>query len=228
MDLLLLDYNGVVADDEPIHYRALRDLLGVERIALDEVAYRTRYLGLDDRTCVREVFRRAGRTLDPDALAVLAARKAAWYAESARHGIPLVDGVASFVRRAAATARIAVVSGALRVEVGAGLAQSGLADVVSVVISAEDVAAGKPDPEGYRLAAARLAAGESAVRAVVIEDSRPGIAAARALGAGCVAITTSHPADELQDADRVWRSFADHAPADLQPLFRPIAVPARG
>ena len=223
-DLLLLDYNGVVVDDEPIHFAALRDLLGVERIEIDAQAYRAHFLGTDDRTCIREAFLRAGRTLEPDAVAVLAARKAAWYAESARGGIPLVPGVARFVREAAATARLAIVSGALRAEVTAGLAHAGLADAFPVVICAEDVGAGKPDPEGYRMAAARLVDGGDTLRAVVLEDSLPGLAAARALGAGCVAFTTTHPGAELSGADQVWRSFEGHTPGDLAPLYREVAI----
>ncbi len=223
-DILLLDFNGVVVDDEPIHYAALRDLLAIERITIDETDYRAHFLGIDDRACIREAFRRAGRPLAPDAVGSLAARKAAWYAESARGGIPLVPGVARFVREAAATARLAIVSGALRAEVTAGLAHAGLADAFPVVICAEDVGAGKPDPEGYRMAAARLADGQDTLRAVVLEDSLPGIAAARALGAGCVAFTTSHPAAELSGADRVWRSFEGHTPAELAPLFREVAL----
>lgn len=227
-DVVLLDYNGVVVDDEAIHCAALRDLLAIERIVLDDAGYRAGFLGLDDRASVRDAFRRAGRPLSPDAIGILAARKAAWYAESVRKGIPLVPDVARFVRELAATARIAVVSGALRSEVAAGLALAGLADLIGVVVSAEDVGAGKPDPEGYRLATARLAGAEDTVRAVVLEDSLPGLAAARAMGAGCVALATTHPASELTGADQVWTSFAGRAPSELASLFREVAVHDRG
>ncbi len=64
-DVLILDYNGVVVDDEPIHFAVLRDLLAVERIAMDRAAYYADYLGFDDRACLREAFRRAGRPLEP-------------------------------------------------------------------------------------------------------------------------------------------------------------------
>ncbi len=227
MDVVLLDYNGVVVDDEAIHFAALRDLLAVERIAIDKTSYREWFLGRDDPTCIREAFRRAGRPLAPAAVASLAARKAAWYAESVGGGVPLVPGVTRFVRQLATTARVAIVSGALRREIDAGLAGTGLADLIPVIVSAEDVAAGKPDPEGYRLAIARLADGQDLIRAVVLEDSLPGLAAARALGAGCIAFATTHPAAELQGADLVWQSFEGHAPADLAPLFREIAATAR-
>lgn len=222
-DVLLLDYNGVIVDDEPIHYAVLRDLLAVERIALNESDYQEHFLGRDDRTCIGVAFRRAGRTLGPDEASVLAARKGAWYAESVRAGVPVVAGVGRFVREAAAVARIAVVSGALREEIRAGLAQAGIAQWVKCVVSAEDVARGKPDPEGLRLAINLLAGAGSAVRAVVVEDSLPGLAAARALGAGCVMLRTSFRPAEAPGADLVWDSFDAHAPRELAPFMKEVA-----
>lgn len=227
--LLLLDYNGVVANDEPLHCAALRDVLAVERIALSEADYFADYLGLDDPACLREAFRRAHRPLDDAALRRLAARKADWYAELVRAGLPLVPGVAAFARAATGMGLgVAVVSGALRREVAAGLACAGITDLVRVVVSVEDVAAGKPDPAGYRRAIALLA-GEADARAgvVVVEDSLPGLAAARALGAGCVMLATSHSADRLAGADLVWDSFAGHRPQELSALLREVDLRER-
>jgi beta-phosphoglucomutase len=226
-NILLLDYNGVVVDDEPIHLAALRDLLAVERIVLDDAGYHAHFLGLDDRACIREAFRRAGRALEPEAVRTLAARKARWYAESTRTGIPLVPGVRRFVREAAAMARIAIVSGARREEIRAGLAQAGIAESVTCIVSAEDVTRGKPDPEGHRLAIATLTGGASAVRAVVVEDSRPGLAAARALGAGCVMLTTAYGGPDVSGADLVWDSFDAHAPGELDPFMREVLPAVR-
>jgi len=224
-DVLLLDYNGVVVDDEPIHFAVLRDVLAIERVAVDEAAYYADYLGLEDRTCIRIAFQRAKRRLDPGSLDRLAARKAVWYAEATRAGVPLVPGVQAFVRAAAHVARIAVVSGALRREITAGLERAGITDVVAAVVSAEDVPAGKPDPAGLRLGLARLTGGTpGGARAAIVEDSLPGIAAARALGAGCVALTTSRNEGALSGADVVWKSFVGHGAAELEPLFRKVDV----
>ena len=219
--VVLLDYNGVVVDDEPLHFAALRDVLAVERIALDQATYDAHFLGFDDRAGIGVAFRLAGRPLAPDANRTLAARKARWYAEATRTGVPLVPGVGRFVREAAARARIAVVSGALRAEVRAGLLQAGIAELVECIVGAEDVVHGKPDPEGLRLALAKLTGG-SAARVVVVEDSLPGLAAARALGAGCVALTTAHDGRALDGADLVWTSFEGHAASELEPLLRPV------
>ena len=62
-----------------------------------------------------------------------------------------------------------------------------------VLVSAEDVSVGKPDPQGYRRAA----------EALVVEDAPAGLAAGRAAGATVLAVATSHPADELTSADAV-------------------------
>jgi beta-phosphoglucomutase len=223
--VLLLDYNGVVVDDEPLHFAALRDVLAVERVPVGDAEYYADYLGLEDRACLRIAFQRANRRLDPPALDRLAARKAVWYAEATRAGVPLVAGVREFVRAAAHVARIAVVSGALRREISAGLERAGIADVVAAVVSAEDVREGKPDPAGLRLGLARLTSrSPGRLRAVIVEDSLPGIAAARALGAGCVALTTSRDPGTLAGADVVWSTFVGHEVAELDPLFREVEV----
>ena len=225
--VLLLDYNGVVVDDEPLHFAALRDVLAIERIALDEAGYYADFLGFDDRAGIREAFRRAGRPLEPERVLRLAARKARWYAESTRAGLPLVPGVRRFVREAAALARIAIVSGALREEIRVGLAQAGIAEAVECIVSAEDVARGKPDPEGHRLAIATLTGGASVARVVVVEDSLPGLTAARALGAGCLALATTQDGAALTTADLVWDSFEGHAARELVPLLREVVPAAR-
>ena len=227
LDVLLLDYNGVIVDDEPIHFAALRDLLAVERVPLDRAGYDAHLLGLDDRTGIREAFRRAGRALREEDVRALAARKAAWYAESVRSGLPVVPGVRRFVLAAATATPVAVVSGALRAEILAGLEQAGIASAVRCVVSAEDVTRGKPDPEGLRRAIAAVAGGAPIVRAVVLEDSRPGLEAARALGAGCVLLTTACAGRSTPEADLVWDSFEGHEPLELEPLMREVSAAAR-
>jgi beta-phosphoglucomutase-like phosphatase (HAD superfamily) len=59
---------------------------------------------------------------------------------------------------------------------------------------------------------------------VAVEDSPPGLAAARALGAGCLMLTTSYPAGALAGADLLWDTFGGHTPAELEPLWRPVEV----
>lgn len=226
MDALLLDYNGVVVDDEPLHFASFRDVLRAEGIPLDEAGYYADYLGLDDRAAFREAFHRAGRPLDPAGVRRLVLRKAAAYAALADQALVVVPGVTRFVREAARRARVAVVSGALRGEIETGLARAQIADAVAVIVSADDLPTTKPDPAGFRLALARLAErfGDHGRpwHAVIVEDSLPGLAAARALGAGCLMLATSHTPNQLRGADLVWRDFEGHAPAELTALWREV------
>lgn len=225
MDALLLDYNGVIVDDEPLHFAAFRDVLAGDGIVLDEAAYYADYLGFDDRAAFREAYHRAGRPLDPAGVQRLVRRKAAAYAALAARDLPLVPGVTAFAQSVAARGiRLAVVSGALPEEIARGLARAHLEGVVEVVVSAEDVSGTKPDPAGYRRALAALAGrhGGAIWRVAAIEDSLPGLEAARALGAGCVMLTTSHAAGTLRGADRVWSDFLGHDAADLEPVWREV------
>jgi sugar-phosphatase len=79
--------------------------------------------------------------------------------------------------------------------------------VPAVLVTSDRVSAGKPDPQGYRLAAAEL--GVAPERCVVFEDAPAGIAAARAAGATVIAISTTHPPADLQQASTIVGSVAD-------------------
>jgi len=225
-DALLLDYNGVIVDDERLHGESFRIVLAAEGIALDEAGYLADYLGLNDTAAFREAFRRHGLPRGPARIRRLAADKAVAYASLIERGLPLVPGVVDFVRAAAEVAHIAVVSGAIRAEIEPGLAQAGIADIVGCVVCADDVPVSKPDPAGF-LRALRLLRerhGGGTWRALVIEDSLHGLAAARAMGAGCIMLTTSYDATHLGGADRTWASFVGHSPEDLATLWRTVAA----
>jgi sugar-phosphatase len=133
----------------------------------------------------------------------------------------MVPGAAEFVPRASQHFRLAIVSGALRDEIDLVLGRAGLRHYFEVIVAAEDVRLCKPDPEGYLAAHAGLGrAGElSQERCVVIEDSLPGLEAARAARMRCVGLTTSHRAEALRGADLVWESFSGHGPDELLRLL---------
>ena len=104
------------------------------------------------------------------------------------------------VGRAAGSARLAVVSGAARSEVETVLDAAGI-DLFEVIVSAEDVTRGKPDPEGYRRALELL--GVEAAQALALEDAPPGVAAAKAAGLCCVAVLGTVPRERLGEANEV-------------------------
>jgi HAD superfamily hydrolase (TIGR01509 family) len=211
---ILFDFNGVIVNDEPQHCDALIAALETYGYTLGRPDYYRHYLGFDDRECFRFTFERMGRRADEVLLQEAVGRKAEFYERAIRSSLELVPGSAEFIRRAAGGGyRLGVVSGALRREIELILSAADLRDHFSVIVAAEDVTRCKPDPEGYQTA--RSAIGLPARDCVVIEDSRPGLAAARAAGLRCAMITTSHAAAELGEADLIWPDLRDRDPATL-------------
>jgi len=213
---VLFDFNGVLVDDEPIHLELFQRVLGEEGVELRAKDYYRYYLGLDDRGCFAAVLGAADRPAGPAAIARLIARKAAYYRERIRRdGYPFFPGAAELVREAAGRGWVlGVVSGALRDEVEGALRQAGLRDAFKLLVTAEDVAEGKPDPEGYRLAVEGLNARPPLPSRLVhphevlaVEDSPAGLEAAAAAGLAAVAVANTYPASELAGAGEVLDSL---------------------
>jgi beta-phosphoglucomutase len=223
IEAVLFDFNGVLVDDEGQHCAAIQQVLADEGIPLSREHYYAHILGLDDRTAFVEAYRRAQRTLTTELLNLLVKRKSQVYFALVGKSLRLVPGATEFVHEAAKRFRLGIVSGALRREIDHVLAQTGFAEKFEVIVAAEDVSRCKPDPASYVAAHTALATRRPlpADRCVVIEDSLPGLRAARAAGMPCVMLTTSHPARTIQergDAALIWDSFAGHNPAELATL----------
>lgn len=119
--------------------------------------------------------------------------------EDAETGGTALPGAAEALARLVPGQWAAVTSGR-RDLMAARLSAAGL-PVPAVLVTAEDVRAGKPDPEGYLRAAALL--GVAAERCVVIEDAPAGVEAGNRAGAATIAVTTTHSPDSLTHATRV-------------------------
>jgi beta-phosphoglucomutase len=211
---ILFDFNGVIVDDEPQHCDALITTLAEYGCPLDRDTYYRDYLGFDDRECFRYAFARHKKSGDEQVIAQAIERKSAVYQAAMNQSLTLVAGAADFVEAAALDGfQLAIVSGALRREIELILDLSGLRPHFAEIVAAEDVSACKPDPQGYNRA--RTALDLVPARCVVIEDSLPGLKAARAAGLRCAILATSHSEDAFGDADLVWRDFQGHDPAEL-------------
>lgn len=192
MRALLLDFNGTLSDDEPLLCRIFQELFAEAGRPLTEPEYYDRLAGFSDREIVRMWL---GRD-DPG----LVERKIARYRELA-DGSTVPAEAREAVHAAAEAVAVAVVSGSARAEVEPVLAAAGLTDAVRLIVSADDIERSKPDPEGYLLALRRLGLGPD--DAVAVEDSEAGVAAAKAAGIYCVAVTTTLPAGRLSEADEL-------------------------
>lgn len=225
---LLFDFNGILVDDEPLHFALFRRVLGEQGVVLGRDEYYERYLGFDDRDCLAAALAAAGEPCPPERLVRLVARKAAFYREEiGRDGYPLFPGAAELAREASSAGlTLALVSGALREEVVGGLAQAGIASLFRALVTADDVSRGKPDPEGYALALSALN-GESPLPArrihphecVAIEDSPAGLAAAAACGLRTLGVAQTYPPSALAAAEAVIEKLDGFRLADLVALF---------
>ncbi len=121
-------------------------------------------------------------------------------------GLAVLPGAVEFVRRAAQHGQCAVVSGSSRREIAWVLGQLDLGGEIPFFVGAEDVARGKPAPDGYLAASKQLKIPPRAC--TVFEDSRAGIAAAKAAGMTCVALAAGNFLGQDQsDADLRVQSF---------------------
>jgi beta-phosphoglucomutase len=211
---VIFDFNGIIVDDEPIHFELFKKVLAEEGIVLTEDAYYARYLGFDDRGAFTFSFGVHNRSLSHDKLAELIERKAVYYQEAIRNHVAIFPGVKSLVADLAQSLPLAVASGALRNEIETILTTAGLINYFKAIVSAEDVERGKPEPDVFLKALEFLNAktnGNDPIQAadcVVIEDSKEGIRGARRAGMKCLAVTNSHPAEMLTDASAVVKTLA--------------------
>lgn len=204
---VIFDFDGVIADSEPLHFRALCDVLEAEGLTLTEAEYYDRYLGYDDLGAFGAIAADRGLGWNADRVAALIGRKAGRLEALERNTSLLFPGAAAAVRRLADACPLAIASGALRAEIVRVLEREDLAKYFPVVVASEDTPASKPAPDPYLQAVDRLSAAAGGTLAgsdcVAVEDSRWGLEAARAAGLWTVAVTHTYPADTLSEADAV-------------------------
>jgi HAD superfamily hydrolase (TIGR01509 family) len=197
---IVFDFDGVIANSEPLHFRAFRDVLAEEGVTLTQPDYYAVYLGFDDVG----VFQAIGAARGPWTrahVADLVARKAVRLEALERDVSVLFPGAAAAVRRASAAMPIAIASGARGIEIRRVLERENLVGCFTAIVAAEDTPVSKPAPDPYLRALALLgsAFGDplAAADCVAIEDSRWGLESARAAGLRTVAVTQTYEASTL-------------------------------
>ena len=220
---VVFDFDGVIANSEPLHFRALRDVLASTGVSLSERDYYARYLGFDDAGALHAIGADFG-AFGPEQVASLVSRKAVRFEELEADAGMLFPGAAAAIRRVAASVPIGIASGARRDEILRVLEAAGLADLFAAIVAAEDVSRSKPDPAPYLLAVRLLAAvaGDSLQPGdcVAIEDSRWGLESARQAGLRTIAVTHTYTLAELGAADLVLDSLEA---LDVASLSRQLA-----
>lgn len=213
-EAVIFDFDGVIVDTEPFHHRCFLEVLKPFGISFSWEEYVRTYIGYDDRDAFREAFRRAGRgdLADGGLVCRLMSEKAALFPRLAAEDAVPYPGVVELIRTLSEEIPLGLCSGALRSDIMPIIERLGIDRCFSIMVTADDVAVSKPDPESYRLAVERLSArfpGEvtGPSRCCAIEDTPAGIASAKGAGLAVVAVTNSHPPEHLAGADLVVDSL---------------------
>ncbi len=207
LQAIVFDFDGVIANSEPLHLRAFQEALAEDGIALTAEEYYARYLGYDDVGMFEALARDRALPASARSITEMVALKGNKLQRMLHGGHVLFTGAERFIREAAAAVPIAIASGALRHEIHEILDAAGLRSLFTVIVGAGDTPESKPSPAPYLLAFERLKQGTGldieSRRTVAIEDSRWGLESAHGAGLRCVAVTNSYSADELRPAELV-------------------------
>lgn len=201
---IFFDFNGVIVDDEPLHFELFKKVLAEEGVELTRERYYEQYLGMDDFNCLKQASQDLAKPFSEDQIESLIRRKAEYYQTEISAKPPFVPGALDVLQALGKTHYLAIVSGALRSEIEMLLKLGGAADAVSVIVAAGEVPHGKPHPDGYQAAMELLnrdyvASSERLLpeECLAIEDSHWGVESAQGAGMVCVGVTTTYPEEAL-------------------------------
>jgi beta-phosphoglucomutase len=235
---VIFDFNGVLVDDESLHFSLFSEILAKEGVPLSLKEYVERYLGYDDRKCFETVLFDSRRSFDADYIDSLIAQKARRYTEVASEGLRFFPAAGETLGAVAARWPVAICSGALRAEIEYSLKLLNRLDQIAVIISAEDTTRCKPHPEGYQLVLNALRNHTSKAKdttttgaeertdltptnCLVVEDSLAGIVSAKSAGMWAIGVPNTYSAKQLFDAgaDDVIPGLGDLTPTWIAQRF---------
>ncbi len=225
---ILMDFNGIIIDDEPLQMQAYQEILKGEGVDLTEQQYYS-CMGMNDKTFVETAFKLSEKPIPTEKIGAIVDQKTAKWREIVDEEIPLFEGVENFVVKMAQEFSLGVVSMARREEIVYVLERISLLKYFSSIVASDDISTHKPDPECYltgfnEVDAVRTRLGGNPIvhgDCVVIEDSPQGILAGKRAGLRTLGITNTVSAEELRQAgaDVVSKNLTDWMPDSFRRVF---------
>ena len=216
---IIFDFDGVIVDSEPLHYRAFLETAqqaGID-IQFNYDEYLRKYVGFDDREGFHEMIASVSPAAvnAPDfakRIGSLCESKKDVFASIVSQGFETIPGVLDFIAALPREFPIAIASGATREDISLILGHLGIASRFSTIVTASDVPRSKPDPMTYRMAFKNLSAIHDALKldtsnVLAIEDTAAGIESARGAGLHTLGLTTTTDGSKLGKANRVIAGF---------------------
>lgn len=204
---IFFDFNGVIIDDEPLQMKAYHQVFLPYGVPLSEAQYYDA-LGMDDRAFVQAAFERAGKEITLETRQAVSEAKLLIHRKLMTDELPLFPGVVTFLKAAARSFSLGLVSMATREEIRYVLDRARLEPLFSVIVSAEDVNVCKPAPDCYQHALNKLNEKRLNNRllpvlpaeCLVVEDSPPGIQSGRGAGMRTLGVTNTVSEAQLRAA----------------------------
>ena len=203
---VIFDFDGVIVNSEPLHFRAFQEVLLHNGISISESEYYLELIGFDDKGAFKHIFKKHNRELDLQTYEKVLVDKSQTTMKLIRQAdYSALPGAEQFIRAMHRKCPLAICSGALRPEIEAMLVGIGLRDCFAIIVAAEDVAIGKPDPSGYLLTTKLLSEKTNTPLqpedCLIIEDAPTVIANVRPIGFKVIGVATSYPLDKLAHAN---------------------------
>ena len=186
-DALLFDFDGVLADTEPVHYACWREILEPYGIQLDWGFYQNHCIGVSDRLMVKTLASERHPPIPFEEIWPEYERKQVMFRERLEANPPFLPETVELIRSLSDRYKLAVVSSSGRTEVEPPLERAGFRDCFQILVCGKEVPNLKPAPDPYLKAAELL----GVRRPLVVEDSEAGIASARAAGFEVVRISAA-------------------------------------
>lgn len=211
----LFDLDGVLIDSSPFHYESWVKLGEEVGFVMTPELFRQTFGQRNDA-----ILRRLTPQATEEQIRQWSERKEALYRQVAQGRLQPLPGAVELARGLKALGfKLAIASSTPHRNIQFALEQLGIADLFDVLVGAEDVTRGKPDPEVFLTAASRLSVPRE--RCVVFEDAVVGVLAAKRGGMKCIAVTTTNPHTLLADAgaDLIVDRLSDLTPEQVAALL---------
>ncbi len=218
LNAVIFDFDGIIVDSEPMHYRAFQHILEPLGKGFSWEEYCAVYIGYDDRDAFREAFKAHGEKICHQDLKKMIADKAQKFQQLIHNGeAKPLPGAVELIESLPARLPVALCSGAIRQDIDPIIENLGIANVFNVIITAEDTKKSKPDPAPYRLTCEKLGLQDPAT-AIAIEDTPLGILSAKGAGLKVLAVTNSYDREYLLEADAVTDSLENVTRSSLEDM----------
>jgi len=220
---VIFDFDGVITDSEILHFRSFNQVLARHGMEITVKDYYKDYLGLTDFDCFKLFISKGWLKLDSSEIENLVEQKNRTFEKLAKTEGRIIGGVRDFLQMLKENnIPMAICSGSLQTEIEMILEEARLRSFFEVIVSAEHVRKGKPNPEGLLLTLQMLNEKSRnpalSSQCIVIEDSHWGLEAAKAAGMHTIAITNSYDAEQLSLAEKVVTHLSQLSIKDLQEL----------